>query len=152
MKVILITLTFLGSFALVAQVEETRPVPPPPPVLVPITVKSERDVKSKDRIVEFPDIEAEFRGGASAMKEFIQRNVVYPELARELGIQGRVYVYFIVERNGKVTSAHVREDTHVILNQEAIRLVKQMPKWKPAKENGKRVRSRFRLPITFALN
>ena len=86
------------------------------------------------------------------MKKWIQENVQYPEISRELGDQGRVYVTFVVEPDGKITGIDVmRGGVTDELNREAKRLVRNMPKWKPGEVKGTSVRARCRLPITFTL-
>ena len=113
--------------------------------------RPEQPVK-KAEIVDFPDVEAAFPGGAAAMKKWIQENVQYPEISRELGDQGRVYVTFVVEPNGSITGVDVmRGGVTAELNREAKRLVRNMPKWAPGEVKGKAVRARCRLPITFTL-
>ncbi len=124
---------------------DVAPPPPPPPPGPTTTAKI--DVE----IVEFPDVEASFVGGAAAMKKWIQENVVYPEISRELGDQGRVYVSFVVEQDGSITGIDIPRSLTVELDREAKRLVREMPKWTPGSVKGENVRSRCRLPITFTL-
>lgn len=102
-------------------------------------------------IVEFPDVEASFPDGARAMKEWITANMVYPEISRELGDQGRVYVSFVVEADGSITGIEVPRSLTTELDREAKRLVREMPKWTPGLVKGEKVRSRCRIPITFTL-
>ncbi len=135
--------------------KETEPEPPPrdptpPPPPVPTGPKVQPKVIAE--IVDFPDVEAAFPGGAAAMKKWIQQNVVYPEISRELGDQGRVYVTFVVEPNGSITGVGVmRGGVTDELNREAKRLVRNMPKWEAGEVKGAKVRARCRLPITFTL-
>jgi TonB family protein len=96
-------------------------------------------------------VEAEFPGGAGGIKRFIQENVIYPEISRELGDQGQVFVSFVVEPDGVVTHVFVRRRLTVELDEEAKRLVRSMPIWTPGSVNGEKVRSRCTLPITFTL-
>ncbi|MFK7787776.1 MAG: energy transducer TonB [Crocinitomicaceae bacterium] len=135
--------------------KETEPEPPPrdptPPPPPPPPPGPTQPVKPAE-IVDFPDVEAAFPGGAAAMKKWIQENVQYPEIARELGDQGRVYVTFVVEPDGAITGVDVmRGGITPELNREAKRLVRNMPKWAPGEVKGKAVRARCRLPITFTL-
>lgn len=95
--------------------------------------------------------EPEFPGGESAMFQFIQKNVQYPMVAREQGIQGRVFVSFIVDKDGSISNVEIVKGVHASLDQEAMRVVKKMPKWSPGKSNGKPVKVKMRLPITFTL-
>ena len=124
------------------------PAPPPPPPPPP----GPKYTPPPAEIVDFPDVEAAFPGGAAAMKKWIQENVQYPEISRELGDQGRVYVTFVVEPDGKITGVDVmRGGVTPELNREAKRLVRNMPKWDPGEVKGQAVRARCRLPITFTL-
>jgi protein TonB len=137
------------------QEEDTKPEPPPkdptPPPPPPPPPGPTQPVKPAE-IVDFPDVEAAFPGGAAAMKKWIQENVQYPEISRELGDQGRVYVTFVVEPDGSITGVDVmRGGITPELNREAKRLVRNMPKWAPGEVKGKPVRARCRLPITFTL-
>ena len=101
--------------------------------------------------LEFPDVEAQFPGGNEAMAKFIQDSVIYPELSRELGDQGRVYVSFIVEIDGSISNIDVPRSLTLELDREAKRIVSIMPRWSPALVKESPVRSMCRLPITFTL-
>lgn len=83
--------------------------------------------------------------------KFVGRNFEFPEMARQMGIQGRVYVSFVVERNGSFSNIEVIRGVDPLLDEEAIRVVKSMPKVKPAKQRGKPVRMSFTLPINAKL-
>lgn len=93
----------------------------------------------------------EFPGGAAAMMTFIAKNVKYPPMARESGIQGRVFVNFVVEPNGSVSNVKVLRGIGGGCDEEAIRVVQSMPKWTPGKQRGKAVRVSFNLPVRFTL-
>ncbi|MBO7101439.1 MAG: energy transducer TonB [Bacteroidales bacterium] len=93
----------------------------------------------------------EFPGGMEALYKFLQDNVQYPQLALENGIEGRVYVTFVVEEDGSITNPRLLRDIGGGCGQEAIRVVKMMPKWKPGKQQGKVVRVQFNLPVNFVL-
>lgn len=108
---------------------------------------------SKEKIELVGDRDASFPGGAGEMKKFIQAEVRYPEEALENSEQGRVYVGFIVEEDGRITTIEVMNGgVTPVLDAEAKRLVSRMPKWIPGAVNGKAVRARCRLPITFTLD
>lgn len=108
-------------------------------------------------VVEVPDNEPEiytvaeempqFVGGDDSLKKYIATNLVWPTEAQE--VEGTVYVGFIVETTGALTDISVKKGAHYLLDKEAIRLVKNMPKWKPGKQNGKAVRVSFVIPIRF---
>lgn len=150
MKEILILLALIISPIVFSQ------EPPPeevPIVMVPAPESTEDDKKAdKRKIYDWPDQLADFKGGPEAMQKFISENVHYPEKAAEEGIHGRVYLSFVVKRNGKIVDVTVERGTHILLDREAKRLISIMPKWKPAKHKGKKVNSICRLPINFTLN
>lgn len=92
-----------------------------------------------------------YPGGDAARIQFLQQNIVYPQMARESGIQGTVYVTFVVERNGNVTDVRVLRGIGGGCDEEAVRVIKAMPKWNPGKQRGKPVRVQFNMPIKFTL-
>lgn len=94
----------------------------------------------------------EFPGGASALLEFLRSNVKYPRYCQEMGIQGRVLVEFVVDRDGTVLSPEVVKGVHPQLDQEALRIMSIMPKWKPGQQRGKPVRVKYTVPVNFRLN
>lgn len=94
---------------------------------------------------------AEFPGGQAAMMKWLSNNIRYPEAAQQNGISGRVVVKFVVERDGSVSAPTIVKGVDRELDQEALRVVKRMPKWQPGKNNGQPVRSYFNLPVTFRL-
>lgn len=94
----------------------------------------------------------DFEGGYAAMMQFIQANMKYPANARRLGIEGTVYVSFVVGKDGSISEAKVLRGIMAECDTEAIRVVNRMPKWKPGKQNGRNVNVRFTLPLKFRLN
>lgn len=95
----------------------------------------------------------EFKGGEAARQKFIQKHIVYLEKEKFDGIQGTCYITFVVEKNGKITDAKVLRGVPngENLDKEALRVINMMPKWNPGKQNGKKVRVQFNLPIKFVL-
>ena len=93
----------------------------------------------------------EFPGGASALLEFLRSNVKYPRICQENGIQGRVLVAFVVDKDGTVLSPEVVKGVHPQLDQEALRIMSIMPKWKPGQQRGKPVRVKYTVPVNFRL-
>ena len=95
----------------------------------------------------------EFPGGMDALAGWIGSNIQYPAQAKADGIQGTVYVTFVVERDGSISGVKVlrHRDEMQVLEDEAVRVVRAMPKWKPGKQRGKKVRVQFNLPIQFSL-
>ena len=92
-----------------------------------------------------------FPGGQSALFQWLSSNIKYPVVAEENGVQGRVIVTFVVERDGSITDVKVVKSVDPSLDKEAVRVTKSMPKWIPGKQNGSAVRVKYTLPVTFRL-
>lgn len=105
-----------------------------------------------DKVFDVVEQMPEFPDGAGALMQFIATNVRYPEAAIKAGVQGRVIVSFIVDAEGRISNTKVVKKVNDDLDAEAIRVIGSMPKWKPGMQNGKAVRVRYVLPITFRLN
>ena len=99
-----------------------------------------------------PDSIAEFPGGMQEMKRFLAMNILYPQAAVELGIQGKVYFSFIVEADGSITCIEIKKGVDYFIDKEALRCVKSFPKFKPALLNGKPIPTIYLLPVSFKLN
>ncbi|MGB0933881.1 MAG: energy transducer TonB [Lishizhenia sp.] len=99
----------------------------------------------------FPDVEAQFIGGKTELFKFIKNKVEYPEMARQFGVQGKVYVEFIVEKDGSVTNIKVVHSVDKDLDREAKRVVRSFPNWIPGIKDGEKVRTYVRQPINFRL-
>lgn len=97
------------------------------------------------------DQDASFVGGNDALKMWLVENIRYPEEAVEFGIEGKVYVSFVVSKDGLVKNVAVRKFADPLLDREALRVVKSMPRWNPRIVGGKPVNSVFNLPISFKL-
>lgn len=96
-------------------------------------------------------IPPEFKGGDNGFRSFVANNLQYPEQAAQLGVQGRVYLQFIIEPDGRITNIHaIKTDSPLLVN-EAIRILKSSPNWKPGTKNGKPIRASYTFPITFIL-
>lgn len=113
-------------------------------------------VREEEEVIEeeiFTVVESmpEFPGGPGKMLEFIATNIKYPPMARESGIQGRVFVNFVVEPDGSVSNVNIIRGIGGGCDEEAIRVVKTMPKWTPGRQRGKAVRVSFNLPVRFTL-
>lgn len=108
---------------------------------------------SGDEIYNFRDIEAypEFEGGMKAFYKFIQKNLRYPASALDQEKQGKVFISFVVERDGAISDVKVLKGVGYGMDEEASRVIKKSPNWKPGKQNGKTVRVRFNMPITFSM-
>ena len=141
------TNTAIGAFTVegdddaageVLKVKETIAEPEPPKV---------EETKVFDVVEEMP----QFPGGSSALFEYLSKNIKYPVVAEENGVQGRVVVTFVVERDGSITDVKVVKSVDPSLDKEAQRVVKSMPHWIPGKQNGSAVRVKYTVPVTFRL-
>ena len=113
---------------------------------------STAQTKKNDMVFDVVEVMPQFPGGQIAMMKYIMENMKYPEQAMKKGIQGRVAVSFIVEKDGSISDVKPILSVHPLLNKEAVRVVESMPKWTPGKQNGKPVRVRFNVPVMFKLN
>ena len=119
--------------------------------ITPVVVEQEEE-EDEQVIFQVVENDPEFPGGLEAMYKFLAQNIKYPQLARENNITGKVYVTFVVEKDGSVSNARVLRDIGGGCGAEAIRVVKSMPKWTPGKQRGKAVRVQYNLPVNFNLN
>jgi protein TonB len=92
-----------------------------------------------------------FPGGQQELMNFLMKNVKYPKEATDKGIEGRVIVQFVVDKDGSVVEPKVVKSVSPELDQEALRVVKKMPKWQPGKQNGEVVRVKYNIPVSFRL-
>ena len=115
------------------------------------TVTAQNKKTSNDKVFEKVEDMPEFPGGEKAMMDFVAKNVQYPKEAMEKEISGRVLVGFIVEKDGSISETEIVKGIGGGCDEEAVRVVKAMPKWKPGKQKGKPVRVHFMLPLTFKL-
>lgn len=140
-------------------------------VLIENEVRFEDDETSEDKVVEIyaPVLQAEeeetedeifvivedmpkFRGGdINKFREWVQKRVRYPELAAENGIQGRVFISFVVETNGNVSNVTITRSVDALLDEAAKEAVAASPKWEPGMQRGRPVRVRYSIPIIFQL-
>jgi protein TonB len=118
-------------------------VPPPPP--------QPKQEEVTEEIFVVVEEQPEYPGGNAAMMQFLSDNIRYPVIAQENGIQGRVICNFVVERDGSITDVQVVRGVDPSLDREAVRVIQQMPRWKPGKQRGQPVRVRFTLPVVFRL-
>ena len=115
------------------------------------TGPAEEEEAEANQIFTVVEQEPEFPGGTKALMEYISKNLRYPAFAAENGIQGRVTLSFVVEKDGSVTDIQEMRSPSEDLTKEAKRVVQSMPKWKPGKQRGKPVRVKYMLPVTFRL-
>ena len=93
----------------------------------------------------------EFPGGMDKLMEYLSKNIKYPSIAQENNIQGRVIVEFVVNKDGSIVEPKVMRSVDTSLDNEAMRVIKSMPKWTPGKQRGKAVRVRYTVPVLFRL-
>lgn len=122
--------------------------PPEPPKVEP---KPEPKKPEPEKVFEAVEQQAQFPGGPGALNSWLSKNLNYPELAQQNGVEGKVIVQFVVEKDGSISSPVIARGVDKDLDREAIRVVRKMPKWSPGKNNGVAVRSKFTLPVVFRL-
>jgi periplasmic protein TonB len=110
-----------------------------------------QDDATKEEVFIIVEEMPEFPGGEGALRAFIAKSIEYPVIAQENGIQGKVYVTFVVDKDGGISDAKVVRGVDPSLDKEALRVVNSLPKWKPGKQRGKPVRVSYTVPISFVL-
>jgi protein TonB len=116
------------------------------------TIEEEKDVETDEtNVYSFVDDMPEFPGGERALSKWIADHLIYPTGAVNKGIQGKVYVQFIVERDGSIHEAKVTQSVEVSLDKEALRVINSLPNWKPGMQRGRPVRVSYTVPISFHL-
>ena len=114
-------------------------------------VEEEEEEESAQQIFTVVEKYPEFPGGTPELMKFLSKNIKYPVIAQENGIQGRVVCSFVVNRDGSIVDIQVMRGVDPSLDKEAVRVIGTMPKWKPGEQRGKPVRVRFILPVQFRL-
>lgn len=109
------------------------------------------DEVDDNRILEVPEVMASYPGGDEALYKWLYDHIKYPSRAQDQGIQGRVMVKFVVEKDGSIGNVQITRSPDEDLSKEATRVIKMMPKWKPARQGTRTVRSYFNLPVMFRL-
>ena len=142
---------------IIPQVElmgEVSILPEPPPAIAGgITYEPLPEIEvvtNPEEILSYAEVMPEFPGGMPEMVKYLLENMIYPEEMKENGIEGRIFVQFVVTKTGSVKDVTIARGIDG-LNREAIRLVKQMPNWSPGKNNGKEVNVKMVIPIRFSL-
>ena len=115
-------------------------------------VEVEEEEVDEQQIFTIVEENPEFPGGMAECYKWIGKNLQYPTISAENGVQGRVTVNFVVNTDGSIVDIKVLRGVDPYLDKEAIRVVSKMPKWKPGKQRGKAVRCSFNLPVRFKLN
>ena len=107
--------------------------------------------EKEEEIFQVVENMPEFPGGMAELMKYLQKNIKYPTISQENGVQGRVIVQFVVNRDGSIVDPVVLRSVDPYLDKEALRVVSTMPKWKPGEQRGKPVRVKFTLPVQFRL-
>ena len=166
---------------LILQTQRNEPPPPPPPPQqttvieiveddvevddIEIDAETDDDEEIEEQVIEEEEAEDEkedeifvfvedqpgYPGGDKARIKYLQDNIKFPVMAIESGIQGTVYVTFVVEKDGRITSVKVLRGIGGGCDEEAVRVIKKMPRWKPGKQRGRSVRVQFNMPVRFVL-
>lgn len=118
---------------------EPAPAAPQPPVV------------NEEHVFEVTETMPEFPGGNAEMMKYLKKHTKYPVVAEEKGVEGKVIVQFVVNRDGSIVEPTVVKSVDPSLDKEAIRVVSSMPKWKPGVQGGKIVRTKYTLPVLFEL-
>lgn len=147
----LLVLPLIAVFVLAfACNNEQKPVgKPAQSIETPAVIQADTENEEVYTVVENPPV---FSGGNEQMSQFLVKNIKYPDNAREKGIQGKVFVSFVVDKTGKVTKAEVIRSANPELDAEALRVVSIMPDWTPGKQGGEIVSVQMTVPISFKLN
>jgi protein TonB len=119
--------------------------------VAPVVVAREEEEEEENKVFFIVEEMPEFPGGDLARARWLADNIKYPRIAQENGIQGKVYISFVVGKDGAISNASVARGVDPSLDQEALRVVNQMPKWKPGKQRGEPVNVSFTVPINFVL-
>ena len=114
-------------------------------------VEVEEEEVEEQQIFQVVEEMPEFPGGMAECMKWLGKNIKYPTISQENGVQGRVIIQFVVNRDGSIVDAQVARGVDPYLDKEALRVVGLMPKWKPGKQRGKEVRVKYTLPVMFRL-
>ena len=113
--------------------------------------RTHKDTTTDDKVYEVCEQMPTYEGGDVALLKYLTDSVKYPELAKKHGVQGRVIIGFIVEKDGSLTNVKVLRAVDRALDAEALRVVMGMPKWIPGRQNEQRVRVKYNVPVSFRL-
>ena len=119
--------------------------------VAPVISTAEEEEEEEAQVFFIVEDMPEFPGGELALRKYIANAIKYPVIAQENGIQGKVYVTFVVDKDGGISDARIARGVDPSLDKEALRVVNALPKWKPGKQRGKPVRVSYTVPINFVL-
>ncbi|OCX52412.1 hypothetical protein BEL04_13170 [Mucilaginibacter sp. PPCGB 2223] len=115
-------------------------------------IAEEKVVADNNQVFTAVEIQPEFPGGEAALTRFLQQNLRYPALAKENGVQGKVFLQFVVQKDGDIDNLKVLRDPGSGLGDEALRVLAESPKWRPGIQNGRTVNVQYTIPVSFKLN
>ena len=121
-------------------------------VTEPVQTAESPQAGPDDEVYDVVENQPQFPGGSEAMMKFLRNTIKYPEAAAKAGIKGRVIAQFIIARDGTVTDPKIMRSVSPELDEEALRVIRAMPKWTPGTQNGKAVAVRYTIPITFSMD
>lgn len=142
-----IALLMVSNIGCTSNEKKNEPTESPAPV-----IQMPEPTSAIDTVYSIAEENPEFPGGMAECYKWIGKELQYPTTSAENGIQGRVVVSFVVNTDGSISDAKVIRGVDPHLDKEALRVISKMPKWKPAKQNGKPVRCAFNLPLRFKLS
>jgi periplasmic protein TonB len=128
-------------------VNDFTPPPPPPAITKPVELEKPAEEEIFTAVEQSP----EFPGGTREMYKYLRENIKYPSAAQRANVSGKVFVKFVVERDGSIGNVDVMKGIGFGCDEEAIRVIKSMPKWNPGKQNGKSVRVFYTMPVVYTL-
>ncbi|PLK43525.1 energy transducer TonB [Emticicia sp. TH156] len=131
--------------------EETESIAETPPAVAPPVETKIAEVVEDNTPFLHVEVQPSFVGGSGEMYKFLGKTLKYPSAAQRSGVEGKVFLSFIVERDGSITDVKVAKSVGFGCDEEAIRAVKLMPKWIPGKQNGRNVRVNYTIPVIFKL-
>lgn len=143
------TMALIVFFACETKQPNTKPVDQP---VAKEEINNSLPAKPEEKVFSLVEEMPQYPGGEQALREFIGKSVTYPDAAKKDGIKGKVYVSFVISKEGKVVNAKIVRGADPLLDQEALRVIGLMPQWKPGKEKGENVAVQYTLPINFTLN
>ncbi len=114
-------------------------------------MQEEKGSDDEEIFVVVEDMPSFMGGSLENFRQWVAQNLRYPEAAQEAGIQGKVFVKFVIDKNGNVTDVTVIKGVHPLLDQEAVRVIKSSPKWKPGMQRGRPAKVQFSIPVVFVL-
>lgn len=119
--------------------------------VAPVVSTQEEEEEETAKVFFIVEDMPEFPGGELALRKYIANHVKYPVIAQENGVQGKVYVTFVVGKDGSINNARIARGVDPSLDKEALRVVNGLPRWKPGKQRGKPVNVSYTVPINFVL-